>query len=184
MNLIIITVLLIILFLITFFIVGYWALMVVGILVTRVPFVGTKDIAIHQALKELGLGADSVLYELGSGDGRVIEAAVIATGCRAVGYEIAPLPFFISQVRLWKLRSKVKLYPTSFFESDFSEVTHIFTYLGDAMMARLEPMFDQKLPHGTIVVSCDYQFKNKTPIRVVDIAHDGVLSKKLFVYHS
>jgi hypothetical protein len=182
MNIFIITVLVVFLLLLTLFIVTYWALMVVGIMVTRVPFVGTQYVAVDAVLIELGMNKDSVLYELGSGDGRVIEAAVRATGCRAIGYEIAPLPFFISRIRLWNLKKRVQVYPKSFFDSDFAGVTHVFTYLGDSMMARLEPLFDKKLPAGTIVVSCDYQFKNKTPLKVVDIPHGGVLSRKLFVY--
>jgi hypothetical protein len=166
-----------------FLIVVYWFFLVVGSFIARVPFVGTRVIAINQALNELNLDEHSILYDLGSGDGRIIKAAVSKTGCRAVGYEIAPLPFFISWFRLWKMRSRVKLHPTSFLNSSFIGVTHVFMYLSDAMMVQLEPVFDEKLPPGTMVVSCDYQFKNKTPIRVVDIVHDGVLSKKLFVYH-
>ena len=52
------------------------------------PFVRTPDYVIAEILSKAGVGKDDILYDLGSGDGRIVIEAAKKTGCRAVGIEI------------------------------------------------------------------------------------------------
>ena len=72
------------------------------------PFVPTHASAVGQALDLLNLPKNSLLIELGSGDGRLLKAAA-ERGLRAVGYEINPLLWLIGRIRTWKYRRSVQL---------------------------------------------------------------------------
>jgi hypothetical protein len=54
------------------------------------PFVTTPADVVDRMLDLVKPGADELLVDLGSGDGRILIAAARRFGCRAVGYEIDP----------------------------------------------------------------------------------------------
>lgn len=67
------------------------------------PYVPTKNQDVDLALDLLKLKRGQTLLELGSGDGRLLKAAA-QRGWRAVGYEINPIMWLISKLRLWPHR--------------------------------------------------------------------------------
>ena len=52
------------------------------------PFLPTPNYVIAEILAKARVGKDDILYDLGSGDGRIVIEAARKTGCRAVGIEI------------------------------------------------------------------------------------------------
>lgn len=131
----------------------------------------------------LELKAGSTFYDLGSGDGRVLEAATLREPmAKVTGLEIGPWPRLESKMRLKKYGDKVKVLNQNFFKADFSDASHIYLYLFPAILDKLEPIFNQTLKSGTRVVSCDFQFKGRTPDKVVAVPENKTLSKNIYLY--
>jgi hypothetical protein len=101
----------------------------------------------------IGTTAPSYLLDL-SGSGAM---------AKVVGLEIGPWPRLESKMRLKKYGDKVKVLNQSFFKADFSDASHIYLYLFPAILDKLEPIFNQTLKSSTRVISCDFQFKGRTP---------------------
>ncbi len=68
------------------------------------PFVPTHQRQLDKLAKELKLGQNDVLVDLGSGDGRVLKTFAKSAG-RVIGYEINPLLVLIAKIRCRKLKN-------------------------------------------------------------------------------
>jgi ribosomal protein L11 methylase PrmA len=104
----------------------------------------------------LGLAAltpDSVLYDLGSGDGRIVIAAARQYGCQAVGYEIdaSLVELARDNVRSNNLEHRVRIEHADLFTVDLSDADAIMVYLPSPLLDRLRPQFDQLKPGARIV---------------------------------
>ncbi len=154
-----------------------------GSIASRVPLVPVRQRAVSFIVETLGLTDGSVLYDLGSGDGRVLEHALERTPrLKAIGLEIAPWPRLISKIKLKRFGKRAVIKNKNFFTADFSDATHVYLYLFPSVMDELKPMFDRTLAPGTRVVSCDFQFTNKEPDQILLVPHAKMLAKTLYVY--
>ncbi len=147
------------------------------------PFVPVAPSDLEIIIKYLKLTPDAKLYDLGSGDGRILKHAMehyptITT----VGYEIGPMPRIISKIKLRKYKNKVAIINQNFLTADVHDATHVFLYLFPEVLAKLEPIFDKQLSPGTRVVSIDFVFPTRQPIETVDITGAGKITKQLYVY--
>lgn len=128
--------------------------------VTGAPFVPTVSPAVKKALKLANVGKGKTLYDLGSGDGRVLFAAA-GMGARAVGYEINPL------LVLWtNLRARLKGIRTvhtkwaNFWNADIADADIVFIYLMPWRMKQLEKKLASELKPGTLIASNSFVFPN------------------------
>jgi hypothetical protein len=152
-----------------------------------VPFVPVATAALPSLIDALRLSSASILYDLGSGDGKVLIAAYERyPEARYIGIEKHFVPYSLAR---WKLRnfhnpSHIELIHGSFFDHDLSSATHVFVYLLLRMLDKLLPKFEKELKKGTRLVSCDFQFSRKQPSEMIDIpgAEKRSLSKKIYVY--
>ena len=98
---------------------------------------------------------DDVLYDLGSGDGRILIAATRKYGCRAVGIEADPLRFLISwfKIRRSGLSGRISVKLGNFFNRSISDATVITLFLYKPTNERLEARFKDELKPGTRIVS-------------------------------
>ena len=58
----------------------------------EVPYVPTHEKVVAEMLKVANVGKDDILYDLGSGDGRIVITAAKEFGARGVGVDIDPAP--------------------------------------------------------------------------------------------
>ncbi len=138
----------------------------------------------------LDLKDDSVFYDLGCGDGRVLfYLAKKVPKAKYKGVENGPFPLVFSYINKWVNRKKaggnrVEIIKKDFFEQDLSDATHVFAYLYPNIMDDLLPKFDKELPKGTKVVSTSFQFTLKRPIAEIDLERNGYfdLARKLYIY--
>ena len=71
---------------------------------------------------------DTVL-DIGSGDGVVLQQALVAGAGKVIGYEINPFLVWVAQLRLWRQKSRVKVVLKNFWEQPFpTEVTVVYTF--------------------------------------------------------
>jgi precorrin-6B methylase 2 len=119
------------------------------------PFLPTPNYVIAEILSKAGVGKDDILYDLGSGDGRIVIEAAKQTGCRAVGIEIdADL---VDDSRLAAVRDgvqdRVRFVVADLFKEDFSEATVVTLYMGQDVNLRLRPKLLRELKPGTRIAS-------------------------------
>lgn len=122
------------------------------------PFVPTATRDVERLLSLADVKAGDVVYDLGSGDGRLLFAAA-KRGAIAVGYEISILPYIVSLIRrrFVRERKNVTIHFKNFFSADLSPATVVVAFLLPRSMAQLGPKFVTELRPGTRVVS--YAFK-------------------------
>ncbi len=148
-----------------------------------VPLIPVRKNALATILEALDMKPGDTLYDLGSGDGRVLKAALEhEPQIQTIGLEIGPWPRLVSKINLRKYGSRAQIRNQDFFKADLSEATHIYMYLYPSIIDKLEPMFDRNLSPGTRVVSCDFKFKNKVPDKIILVPKSKTLAKTIYLY--
>ena len=132
-----------------------------------VPFVPTPQVVVDEMLRLAGVGPGDVVYDLGSGDGRIVITAARKFGARAaVGVELDDHLIYQSEesARQANLGERVKFVQQDFFKADFSQATVITLYLLPAVMRRLRERM-LRLKPGTRLVAHDFDFEDWKPDR-------------------
>jgi ubiquinone/menaquinone biosynthesis C-methylase UbiE len=150
----------------------------------RAPFIPISQDVLEDIIDALQLAPGSVMYDLGSGDGRVVFAAAKRPEVRAIGVERSVLPYVISQIeKRRKGAQQASFIRADFFKVNVGDATHVFLYLFPGLMNALLPKFEKELKPGTRVVSCDFKFKDKVPSHVIDLHRKRFdLGRKIYVY--
>jgi cyclopropane fatty-acyl-phospholipid synthase-like methyltransferase len=115
-----------------------------------------------------------VVYDLGSGDGRLVILAAQKFGARGVGIELDPRLVEIARTvaREGDVADRVRFVEADLFTADISEATVVTLYLSPNMNRRLGPRLQRMLRPGARVVSHQFSMPGWTPDRTVK-ADDG-----------
>ena len=140
-----------------------------------VIFVPTRESVADEMLKMAGVAAGDVVYDLGSGDGRIPILAAQKYGARGVGIEIDPQLVAVARsvARDGEVDGRVTFIQGDLFDADLSAATVVTLYLSPGVNARLEPRLRQLRP-GTRIVSHQFPIGRWTPDRTMR-AEDGTL---------
>ena len=131
-----------------------------------VPYVPTPMKTVAKMLEMAKVKPSDVIYDLGSGDGRIVIAAVRDYGARkGVGVDINPVRIREGNdnARKANVTDKVKFVEGDVFEFDFSEATVLSMYLLTEVNLRLRPRILSILKPGTRVVSHDFDMAEWEP---------------------
>jgi SAM-dependent methyltransferase len=128
--------------------------------VVGAPYIPTPRRTVRVMLALAGLGPDDLLYDLGSGDGRVLFIAAEEFGAKAVGIEIDPLRYLWVRmlIRLRGLTGKVEILFGNFFDVNLNQADVVTCYLRSSTNNRLEGKFESELRPGTRVASRKFKF--------------------------
>lgn len=131
-------------------------------------FEPTSNRRVKKMLEMAEIGSDDILYDLGSGDGRIVREAVKLHGARSVGIEADPLRVLWSRISLFfsGIQNQSKIKWGNFFNHDISEATAVTMFLGDKANQRLKTKLLEELKPGTPVVSYVWTFDNWKPVKV------------------
>ena len=123
-------------------------------------FVPLPQRTIDEMLRMAEVENDDVLYDLGSGDGRVLVAAAKQYAVRAVGIEKSWILVWLSRRRIARngLKDKVQVVNADFFKQDLSDATIVIAYLSQKINNRLEKKLRSELKQGTRILSADHTF--------------------------
>lgn len=174
-----------IILLVTSFLFTLWA---VGNFRGKVPFVTASSKVLKDIGKALDVRDDSVVYDLGCGDGRVLfHLSQLNPKAKYIGIENRTFPLILAKVGSFlnnkKTGNKVEIISGDFFKKDLSNTTHVFTYLYPNIMDELLPKFESEFSSGTKLVSLSFKFANKNPIAEIDLKRNKYkLGRKLYVY--
>lgn len=143
-----------------------------------VPFLETPGPVVEAMLDLAQVGAADVVFDLGSGDGRIVIAAA-QRGATGVGIESDPDLVALSEdnARSAGVAERARFVRADFFESDLREATVVAIYLSPKVNRRLREMFSTQLAAGTRVVSHKYEIGGWTPQKRIKAA-----GRTLFLY--
>jgi ubiquinone/menaquinone biosynthesis C-methylase UbiE len=122
------------------------------------PAVPTPTSLVEKMLEAGRIKPGDVVYDLGSGDGRIVIAAARIYGVRAVGVEIVPDLCRKARERIQSegLTDKIRIIEGSALRVDLSPADVITMFFMTDSNERLRPALERQLRPGTRVVS--YQF--------------------------
>jgi SAM-dependent methyltransferase len=123
-----------------------------------VPYVQTPTDVVTEMLRLATVGPNDVVYDLGSGDGRLVIAAARDFGARGVGIEIDPSLIALSteSARRAGVADRVTFRTDDFFEADLSDATVVTLYLSRSINQRLRPKLLRELRPGARIVSHNF----------------------------
>lgn len=130
------------------------------------PYVAMEQPVVDRILRLAKLEEEDILYDLGSGDGRISITAALTYHCRSVGIEIDKLRYLYSQYQraILRLSDKVTFLNKNIFEVNLSEATVLVVYLTEQANQALEEKFLTELNPGTLIIAPSFPFSNWSPI--------------------
>jgi SAM-dependent methyltransferase len=132
------------------------------------PWLPTFRANVRRMLVMADLQPDEVLYDLGSGDGRVLFMAARDFGARAVGIEIDSLRCMWTRARIAALgvQDRVQVLHGDLFEQDVSPADVVVVYLLQPTNNKLMSKLWRELRPGTRVVSNTFIFPGWEPTHI------------------
>jgi precorrin-6B methylase 2 len=120
-----------------------------------VIFVPTPQEVVDAMLKLAKVSANDVVYDLGSGDGRIPITAARTYGARGVGIDIDPqrIKEATENLKTSGMGDKVRFLNQDLFTTNISEATVVTLYLLPSLNLKVLPKLNAELKPGTRVVS-------------------------------
>jgi SAM-dependent methyltransferase len=142
-----------------------------------VPFAGTPPAGVALMLRMAKVGPEDIVYDLGSGDGRIVIAAVRDFGAKsAVGIDIDPKRAIQGAQNAKKagVAGKTSFIGADIFRSDFSEATVVTLFMSHRINRELRPIMVEQLKPGTRIVAFRFPVRGWKPVQIVTLDGDEI----------
>jgi hypothetical protein len=141
----------------------------------EVPYVTTPMEIVDKILEMGKVDREDVLYDLGSGDGRIVIRAAQKYGTRGIGYDLDPARIKESNEAAEKagVTDLVQFIQQDIFDVDLSGATVVTLYLLPEVNLRLRPKLLRELKAGSRVVSHNYGMGDWKEEEVAEFHIDG-----------
>lgn len=130
-----------------------------------VPYVPTPSAVVSAMLTIAGVLPSDVVYDLGSGDGRIVIAAAREFGARGVGIERNPT--LVAEARRNAIAAgvadRVRFVEQDFFDADLREASVVTLYLLPTVNLKIRDKLRTELRPGARVVSHYYAMGDWLP---------------------
>src|SRR5688572_617956 len=130
------------------------------------------------------VGPGDIVYDLGSGDGRIVIAAAQKFGAKGVGVDIDPVR--VAEAQANAARAQVDHLVTfklqDAMETDVSEATVVTLYLLSAQNVRLRPILTRQLGTGARIVSHNFTMVDWSPDVVDTFTSADGQSRTLYLW--
>jgi predicted RNA methylase len=141
---------------------------------TRTPdviFVPTPQEVVDAMLKVAKVTKNDVIYDLGSGDGRIPVTAAKQYGARGIGIDIDPqrIKEANENAKTQGVTDKVKFLNQDLFTTDISEATVVTLYLLPSLNVKLMPKLMKELRPGTRIVSHAFDMGDWKPEQTLNV---------------
>lgn len=136
-----------------------------------VIYVPTPEEVVEAMLMVAKVTKNDVIYDLGSGDGRIPITAARKYGARGVGIDIDPQRVKEANENVQRngVGDKVKILQADLFETNISEATVVTLYLLPMLNEKLKPKLLRELKPGTRVVSHAFDMGDWKPDQELDV---------------
>ncbi|MBE0527327.1 MAG: class I SAM-dependent methyltransferase [Candidatus Thorarchaeota archaeon] len=130
------------------------------------PWLPTSKSKVRKMLEFAKVGDGDIVYDLVSGDGRIIIMAAKDFGAKSVGIEADPVRqrWSMLMVRRHKLRDRVKVLRGNFFNFDIGDASVVTLYLGVGANNKLRNKLSEELKPGSRIVSHHFVLKDWEPV--------------------
>jgi ribosomal protein L11 methylase PrmA len=148
------------------------------------PYYPTPEAIVQKMLDLGGLKAGEKMFDLGSGDGRIVIMAAQKYHAEAVGVEMDKDLYKQStdKIRRLGLDKTARIINGDLFKQDYSSADLLTVYLLPVSNAKVAPMLEKQLKKGARVVAHDFQFPWQAE-KVETIEDDGEgRSHTLYLY--
>lgn len=145
-----------------------------------VIYIPTPSEVATAMLRMARVGPTDIVYDLGSGDGRIVIAAVKEFGAkRGVGIELdaTRVQEAMALAHRVGVSDRVEFRQQDFFETDLREATVVTLYLGEAINLRVRPKLQSELRSGTRIVSHAFGMGDWTPVKT-----ETVSGRSIFIW--
>jgi len=149
------------------------------------PYYPTPQTIVVKMLELGGLKPGEKMFDLGSGDGRIVITAAQKFQADAVGIELDRelCRQSIERIRKLGLEKNAHIVNGDILKQDYSSADLITVYLLPNSNDKIQPLLERQLKRGARVVAHDFEFRGWTPAQVEDVEDDGEgRSHTLFLY--
>lgn len=149
-----------------------------------VPYVPTPEDIVEKMLELAKVEPADVVYDLGSGDGRIVITAAQKFGARAVGVELDPDLYKQSSDRIKELdlEGQAQILHENMFNVNVRRATVVTLYLLTAVNEKLRPLLERQLRPGARIVCHDFQVPGWEPEKTIDVISKNGISHRLYLY--
>ena len=146
------------------------------------PYVASPARVVDLMLEMAKIKPGETVYDLGSGDGRIVIAAAEKYKAKAVGVEISPklVASATADIERAGLSSEARVIQGDVLKTDFTGADVVAMYLETKLNAELRPLLEKYLKPGARVVTHDYPVPGWKPTRVEKV--EGRVMHTIYLY--
>ncbi|MBI4257145.1 hypothetical protein HY626_03775 [Candidatus Uhrbacteria bacterium] len=144
----------------------YWfGSMLIPLVSGGAPYVPTRPEIMERMLRLAQIGPNDVVVDLGSGDGRLVIAAVEAGARRSMGYEIHPGLTKLSnrKIRQAGFEGRAIVLNHSMWKANLVDANIVFLYQIPYAMGRIKKLLESQLAPGSRIVSHAFKIPDWEP---------------------
>jgi predicted RNA methylase len=137
--------------------------------ISLAPFVALSMYSVRRMLRFASVGPDDIVYDIGSGDGRVVITAVHEFDAKkAVGIELREDLIRLARAQIVRLNltKRAEIIQGNALEKSIGEADVVTLYLTTKGNEMLRPKLERELKPGSRVISLDYKVSRWEPIKV------------------
>ena len=144
----------------------------------------TPDETVAEMLRLANIRQGDVLYDLGSGDGRIPIKAAQLYGIHAVGIEIDPAMVAVAQERAQKanVTGLVSFINADLFRTNISAASIVTLYLSNKLNLLLRPKLLLELRPGTRILSHDFHMGDWAPEQTIRVPWQRNLYRTVYLW--
>jgi hypothetical protein len=148
------------------------------------PYVPTPMRVAEKMLELAEVKSSDIVYDLGSGDGRIVILAAQKFGALAVGVELDEKLVRESSARIAALglEKRASIVRADMFATNLRPATVVTIYQLGVINQRLRPHLERQLRSGTRVITLDFPIPGWQPERVVHLESENGVANTLYVY--
>jgi precorrin-6B methylase 2 len=150
-----------------------------------VPYVPTPQEVVERMLELAQVKKGDVVYDLGSGDGRIVVTAAKKYGVKAIGFEIDPERIKESAENIKKagVGDLVEIRQQDIRTVDLSPATVLTMYLLPEVNLMIRPNIWKQMKPGSRVVSHDFDMGDWKPLKTEHIKDGSSWDHTLYLWH-
>ncbi len=147
------------------------------------PYVPTPWHVVDMMLEAARVSSNDTVYDLGSGDGRILVRAAKTHGARCVGFEIDRRLVEVAReaVAAAGVQDRVEIRQRDIFDADVGAATVVTLFLMTSANRELRPKLEEELKTGVRVVSYKWEIPGWNPSMTVTVPVSGT-EHPIFVY--
>ena len=149
------------------------------------PYYPTPEIVVDRMLRLGELKAGEKMFDLGSGDGRIVIAAARKYKADSTGVEFddSLARQSAERIRSLGLAAIARIIHGDLLKQDYSSADLLTVYLLPVGNEKVTPMLEKQLKKGARIVAHDFEFTAWKPERIQDIDDDGEgRAHRLYLY--